>query len=320
MSTSQGQNETREAYLERRKLNHERNADKERAYRKQAAEKICNTTKEWQKTVNGVFCVSHSHQVKNSKKRGHPAPNYTIDDLKERFLNDEFLRIHSEWVESGYQTDKKPSFDRIDSEKPYTLDNVQLFTHEMNNAKGYKENKKKVATPVEIYDLQGNLLKKVDCLADASEFSGVCRSDISLCLNGKVAQRKGFSFKRPDGVGARKRGGRENLSDLIDKSIAEVGYFSSKIAYNSGIVTNMTDGGVFPVFEGFDSVSLCYNAFTDATSKLAKDKGLSSTVLVTKGDRSKIYFKNIEDMSKGIRALSVLDKALDEFLRLQPVG
>lgn len=317
---ARGQNETREAYLERRKLNHQLNADKERAYRKQAADKICETTKEWQKTVNGVFCVAYSLQRKNSKKRGHPMPDYTVDDLRARFENDEFMAMYDAWVQSGYQKDIKPSFDRKDANKPYTLDNLQLLTHSQNNQKGYKENRLKAATPVEIYDLSGSLLKVVNSLTEAVDFTGVCKSDVSLCLNGKAAQRKGFVFKRPEGVQKRKRGAKENISDLIDESIKVHGYFCSKIGFNSGVVANMSNDGIYPRFDGYDSVSVSYNSFTDTVTKLAEQKGLKNVVLVTKESRCKVFYDNLTDMEKGVRALSVLDKALTEFLNLQPVG
>lgn len=42
--------------------------------------------------------------------------------------NPDLLRVFTEWVESDFRYDKKPSVDRIDASKGYTLDNMRWVT------------------------------------------------------------------------------------------------------------------------------------------------------------------------------------------------
>lgn len=72
----------------------------------------------------------------SSKGRGHPMPDYTREEFVDWLLNQEvFHDLYKKWQESGFVRDKLPSGDRIDDNKPYTFDNLQIVTWEVNRRK-----------------------------------------------------------------------------------------------------------------------------------------------------------------------------------------
>lgn len=84
----------------------------------------------------------YSAQKSSSKQRGRPMPSYSRDELVDWFMNQQkFHRIYEEWQKSNFEHDLSPSCDRIDSKKPYSLDNIQLMTWAENNYKGRFEKK-----------------------------------------------------------------------------------------------------------------------------------------------------------------------------------
>ena len=95
--------------------------------------------KEYRRTLDGLATTIYSSQIYSSKKRGHPAPLYTKDELREWLLGQQnFGTIYEHWLETGDKYDK-PSVDRIDASKGYSLDNVQLMTWGDNLEKSKRE-------------------------------------------------------------------------------------------------------------------------------------------------------------------------------------
>lgn len=83
---------------------------------------------DYSKTEKGVIRVIYKTQRSNSKKRGMDMPNYTKDELKIWLYNNDFVNLFKNWVDSGYKKDHKPSVDRVDNFKSYTLKNIRLGT------------------------------------------------------------------------------------------------------------------------------------------------------------------------------------------------
>jgi hypothetical protein len=82
----------------------------------------------------------YSTQKSSSKERGRVPPNYTRDELVSWFKGQgKFHVLYKAWQESGFDQKLSPSCDRINSKKPYSLDNIQLMTWEENNFKGRSE-------------------------------------------------------------------------------------------------------------------------------------------------------------------------------------
>ena len=102
-------------------------------------------TKEWRKnhpeydkTVSGLSSHIYRHQKWKSKRRGHPEPTYTKEELQEWLVRqDRFSEIYEHWMKTGKSEDR-PSVDRVDHRRPYTMENIQLLTWRENNEKGRK--------------------------------------------------------------------------------------------------------------------------------------------------------------------------------------
>lgn len=98
---------------------------------------VKNNKADYDKTEKGVIRVIYKTQKSNSIKRGHPAPSYTKEEFKRWIYSNGFKSIYDNWVESGFRKDCKPSVDRIDDFKPYSLDNISLVTWLDNRKRQY---------------------------------------------------------------------------------------------------------------------------------------------------------------------------------------
>ena len=76
----------------------------------------------------GIFRVIYKTQKRNQKLRGHGDMPYSKDDLIEWCRNNGFDQLFEAWKLSGNKNNLKPSVDRIDDFKGYSLDNIQLGT------------------------------------------------------------------------------------------------------------------------------------------------------------------------------------------------
>lgn len=96
--------------------------------------------KQYRRTLTGLTVRIYTNQVGSSKDRNHPAPAYTKAELTKWLLAQPLYHtLHSQWVSFCYYKWLTPSVDRIDSTKPYTLDNIQLMTWIDNHNKGLLE-------------------------------------------------------------------------------------------------------------------------------------------------------------------------------------
>ena len=101
-----------------------------------------------------------SNQKTKSKKRGHPPPAYTEEQLFQWMLaQSNFHKLYTAWVDSGFETPLKPSTDRLDDYQPYTLNNIKLTTTEDNINRYYTDAiqgiNTKTAVAVDQYTLDG---------------------------------------------------------------------------------------------------------------------------------------------------------------------
>ena len=94
---------------------------------------------DYDKTEKGVIRVIYKTQKGNSVKRGHPVPSYSKSELKDWLYGNGFKDRYDLWVKSGFKKDVKPSVDRIDDFKPYTIGNIRLVTWLDNRNKQYQD-------------------------------------------------------------------------------------------------------------------------------------------------------------------------------------
>jgi hypothetical protein len=101
--------------------------------------KTCKKAKklEFYRTKRGVIVTIYDSQKASSKRRRHPEPSYTLEELYEWAINQEIFHVQYElWVESDYSKMDKPSIDRENDFKPYTFDNIQIISYQENYDKG----------------------------------------------------------------------------------------------------------------------------------------------------------------------------------------
>lgn len=141
----------------------------------------------------GCLAASYDRQKTRGYQFEHLSPTYTRHEFYQRFLNDEtYLRLYTEWKESGYQKRLRPSVDRIDPRKGYSMDNIQMVTYELNRRKGFTEN---ATTAVEVYDLEGNKLAEYESMTEASKATGCRLGNIHHICTGKRKSIHGLVFK-----------------------------------------------------------------------------------------------------------------------------
>ncbi len=126
--------------------------------------------------------------------KGYPEPNYTLGDLHNKYLTDgKFSRLYNEWVRSGYQKQYKPTLDRIDCKKPYSLDNIHPLSWAENRYKQRWELKRTRARKV--FMLKGdNVVKEFNSVTEAVRKTGLHQGNISSCLSGKRKTTGGYKF------------------------------------------------------------------------------------------------------------------------------
>lgn len=94
------------------------------------------------RTKEGLISRIYTTQKAKSKKRGHKPPNYALNELKSWILQqDKFNDLYKNWVLSGYNSNLKPSCDRLNENIGYTLNNIRLVTWIENKKEHYNQSK-----------------------------------------------------------------------------------------------------------------------------------------------------------------------------------
>ena len=156
--------------------------------------KVCGSEMElrYKRTKKGLIKESYKSQLSSSRTRGHVPPSYSGDELVDRFINDDkFIRLYDEWVKSGYDSMLKPSFDREDSNNPYTLNTISITTWFKNKENGYKERMKPVKG---INMIDGNEIY-FESITEAQKELNLAHGGISKCCNGKASHCNGYNWE-----------------------------------------------------------------------------------------------------------------------------
>jgi hypothetical protein len=95
-------------------------------------ERVRNNKTDYGLTEKGVIRVIYKTQKRRNALRGHGVMGYSKTELKEWLYENNYKELFDSWVSSGYQKDLKPSVDRIDTFKGYSIDNIRLVTWGQN--------------------------------------------------------------------------------------------------------------------------------------------------------------------------------------------
>lgn len=141
--------------------------------------KLLRNTQKFRRSPKGILTNIYSHQ-----KSRFPV-EYTLKQLHHSFLfNEKFLRLFLEWEKKNYDKQYKPTIDRIDCKKHYTLTNIHCLTWAENRYKQRMEFKRIRAK--EVKQIMGNkIIKRYKSVSHAVKETGLNQSGISLCLHGR---------------------------------------------------------------------------------------------------------------------------------------
>lgn len=135
---------------------------------------------EYDKAEKGVIRVIYKTQKRNNRLRGHGDLPYTKDQLKGWLYENGFKEFYSNWVDSGFKKDVKPSVDRVDDFKGYSFDNIKLSTWEQNrrhqaeDIMSGKGTGGKRCKQVEGVHPESDVIKKYISLSSARRSEGYC--------------------------------------------------------------------------------------------------------------------------------------------------
>ena len=172
---------------------------KHRLFKLQSSCKECALG--YARTAEGLLLQIYSAQRSNSRLRKRPVPSYTKQELSVWMQENGLETLYKDWVASGYEKSLRPSTDRLDSLKPYTLDNLELVTWEENQRRGYEDRRNgvgasgKICKPIFQYTLEGDFVAEYHSAHAAERATGVLNSSISAVINGRNKSAGGFIWK-----------------------------------------------------------------------------------------------------------------------------
>ena len=167
--------------------------------------KVCSSEmcKNRRRSLYGKAERIFTKQKQSSKIRGHHPPLYTKDEFIDWILrNEDYLRLHNQWVDSGYKKSLAPSVDRINDYKGYSFDNIQVTTWGENERKGHSDRKNginnKHSKAVVKCDLNGVELDSYHSISNAEKKTGIEKSSICRACNGRYKTAGGFKWRYVD--------------------------------------------------------------------------------------------------------------------------
>lgn len=144
-------------------------------------------TKNYRKTPKGVLTNMYNHM-----KGRHPV-SFSLKDFHDRFLNDKrYLRLHTEWLKNGCSKESRPSLDRINNQKDYTIENTHMLTWAENRYKQTMERRVRKGAVQQIKD--GNVIARFKSQREAVKKTGLNQGLISAVLKGTRSHTGGYQF------------------------------------------------------------------------------------------------------------------------------
>lgn len=153
------------------------------------------TNESYDKTEKGVIRVIYKTQKRNSKIRKMSNPNYTKEELSIWMYENNFKKLYDNWVINNFDKNLKPSTDRKNDFKPYTLDNIRLGTWQENKNHQYDDIKNGTGTSGQIckkliqFDSNKNIIAEYISLSDARRINGYT---MERAIKSGKKDRKGY--------------------------------------------------------------------------------------------------------------------------------
>lgn len=165
--------------------------------------KSCTREQAKKSSKNLVPTILRTYHKQKARTRVKKLPEigYNKKQLYDYLIcNDEFILLHKEWAESGFKKELSPTIDRINPMLGYSFDNIQIMSWGENNRKGRHSIKTglntKTLVPVIQFDKNKNKIREYFSIAEASRITGINKSSISGCVNGRTKTCGGFIWKK----------------------------------------------------------------------------------------------------------------------------
>ena len=161
--------------------------------------KLCRNKEmqDYRKTKRGRLVQAYQDQLKNSKKRGHLPPEYSLEEFVIFGLSDaNFNLLYESWKNNGYQLWDTPSPDRLDDGLPYSFNNLQFTTFKENNQKAHKASadcKYTFNREVVQLSLLGEYVDTFESIVKASTYTK--NKGIYDCVSGRCKTAGGYKWK-----------------------------------------------------------------------------------------------------------------------------
>lgn len=131
----------------------------------------------------------YASQVLSSKRRGHPAPSYTREEFVSWvFSQQNWEKLWKTYQQKQHDKNYAPSVDRVNSQLPYTINNIELVSWDVNNTRGcrdtksgYKQTQHK---PVVAYTLDRKKVAEYVSLHEAARKTGTQVTNIQRVADG----------------------------------------------------------------------------------------------------------------------------------------
>ena len=155
----------------------------------------------YKKTKDGLIANIYSGQRDHSRNREHPAPDYSLEQLRIWVFNQSnFEELYKNWLDSGCDSQLAPSVDRADDYLPYTINNLlrvctwyENWTRAHSDVKNGINNKRSKA--VKQLTMDGEFVAEFYSVRQASRDTKVNCSGICNCCRGTDRYISAGGFK-----------------------------------------------------------------------------------------------------------------------------
>jgi len=151
------------------------------------------------RTKRGLVYSIYYGQTGSSKTRGHNPPRYTKQILYKWVTKQKhFNNLYTQWEKGGYSRWDRPSVDRLDDGKGYSLDNIRLTTWRQNKQKEHEDLKSgkiiSTHTGVRRSTLKGKKIDEFISQNEAERQTGIRQAYISRVCTGERKSAGGYKW------------------------------------------------------------------------------------------------------------------------------
>lgn len=147
------------------------------------------------RTKEGLVRNIYQAEKARTKRRNFEPVTYTFSELLDWFWKQPNAEtLYKNWCDSGYKKELRPSIDRINDYKGYSLDNIQLVTCAQNLNRYHKDQFNGINTKdcrsIDQWTLDGQFIKTYPSIAIASRELSINKSNIRNVASHYKVKRK----------------------------------------------------------------------------------------------------------------------------------